>query len=568
MQNPSHIIQRLRDKFVHSPQSLEIGFDCYKCDTTTISRSVLAKLHHANVRIIDVPDHKPGAVDRRILLDLDRFERVHRPPATIVLISSDIDYVGKLNDLRHQVGYYVVVIHNKPVSEDLWTSINAHYLWDMFTKQPDSTFIALPIPVSQGRNPADEDKYSYATSVVNFCSCRDNERFLYLLHQINYFDDEAIKRIKITTTWLMTTNPEGTCGCDYLTYTHTHTLGNPADEDKYSYATSVVNFCSCRDNERFLYLLHQINYFDDEAIKRIKITTTWLMTTVGLPLIWMGEEWCEDKIRGDEDRTRKINKIDWSLLTKTSQRSLFELYRKLIAFRKSSSAIKSDNVNFLCHDSDTYIVAYHRWYRQTYCINNWPKNGRWQELISQSEIQIDNNEFNIDLKSYVFKIFAFKDYYATSVVNFCSCHDNERFLYLLHQINYFDDEAIKRIKIAIAWLMITVGLPLIWMGEEWCEDKILGDKDPTRKINWSLLTKTSQRSLFELYRKLIAIRKSSLAIKSDNVTFLYQQAYSINNWPKNGRWQELISQSEIQIDNNEFSIDLKSYEFKIFAFKD
>ncbi|CAF0930609.1 unnamed protein product [Adineta steineri] len=318
MQNPSHIIQRLRDKFVHSPQSLEIGFDCYKCDTTTISRSVLAKLHHANVRIIDVPDHKPGAVDRRILLDLDRFERVHRPPATIVLISSDIDYVGKLNDLRHQVGYYVVVIHNKPVSEDLWTSINAHYLWDMFTKQPDSTFIALPIPVSQGRNPADEDKYSYATS--------------------------------------------------------------------------VVNFCSCHDNERFLYLLHQINYFDDEAIKRIKIAIAWLMITVGLPLIWMGEEWCEDKILGDKDPTRKIN---WSLLTKTSQRSLFELYRKLIAIRKSSLAIKSDNVTFL--------------YQQAYSINNWPKNGRWQELISQSEIQIDNNEFSIDLKSYEFKIFAFKD---------------------------------------------------------------------------------------------------------------------------------------------------------------
>ncbi|CAF4390748.1 unnamed protein product, partial [Adineta steineri] len=171
----------------------------------------------------------------------------------------------------------------------------------------------------------------------------------------------------------------------------------------------------CHDNERFLYLLHQINYFDDEAIKRIKITTAWLMTTVGLPLIWMGEEWCEDKIRGDEDRTRKINKIDWSLLTKTSQRSLFELYRKLITFRKSSSAIKSDNVTFLCHDSDKHIVAYHRWSnennesivalfnlslkdQQTYSINNWPKNGRWQELISQSEIQIHNNEFNIDFK--------------------------------------------------------------------------------------------------------------------------------------------------------------------------
>jgi hypothetical protein len=58
MQNPSHIVQRLRDKFVHSPQSLEIGFDYYKCDTSRISRSVLAKLHHANVRIVDYPTTK------------------------------------------------------------------------------------------------------------------------------------------------------------------------------------------------------------------------------------------------------------------------------------------------------------------------------------------------------------------------------------------------------------------------------------------------------------------------------------------------------------------------------
>jgi uncharacterized C2H2 Zn-finger protein len=144
-QNPSHIVQRLRNKFVHGPQLLELGFTCYVRDTSGIPRSVLVKLHHASVRIAHVPDYKPGAVDRQILLDLDRFERAHRPPATIVLISSDIDYVGKLNDLRNQVGYRVIVVHNKPVCKDLWTLIDAHYSWDMFTEPTDILFCASPV---------------------------------------------------------------------------------------------------------------------------------------------------------------------------------------------------------------------------------------------------------------------------------------------------------------------------------------------------------------------------------------------------------------------------------------
>ena len=129
---------------------------------------------------------------------------------------------------------------------------------------------------------------------------------------------------------------------------------------------------------------------------------------------------------GDENRTTKVNKIEWTLLSKTSQRSLFELYRQLIVFRKSSSALKSDNINFFHHDSDKHILAHHRWSsdtnelvvvvfnfstndQYTYCVPDWPKNGRWQELISQVEIQIDKNELQLDLKSYEFKIFIAKN---------------------------------------------------------------------------------------------------------------------------------------------------------------
>jgi hypothetical protein len=101
-QNPSHIVQRLRNKFVHGPQLLELGFTCYVRDTSGIPRSVLVKLHHASVRIAHVPDYKPGAVDRQILLDLDRFERAHRPPDTIVLIST-LDGLHQHRDAKNHL---------------------------------------------------------------------------------------------------------------------------------------------------------------------------------------------------------------------------------------------------------------------------------------------------------------------------------------------------------------------------------------------------------------------------------------------------------------------------------
>ncbi|CAF3831464.1 unnamed protein product, partial [Rotaria sordida] len=62
----------------------------------------------------------------------------HRPPATIVLISGDIDFVGKLNDLRHQAGFHVIVIHNKLAKDELKATVNAHYPWELFTQQQKS----------------------------------------------------------------------------------------------------------------------------------------------------------------------------------------------------------------------------------------------------------------------------------------------------------------------------------------------------------------------------------------------------------------------------------------------
>ncbi|CAF4310442.1 unnamed protein product, partial [Rotaria sordida] len=55
--------------------------------------------------------------------------------ATVVLISGDIDFVGKLNDLRHQAEFQVIVIHNKLAKDELKATVNAYFSWKLFTNR-------------------------------------------------------------------------------------------------------------------------------------------------------------------------------------------------------------------------------------------------------------------------------------------------------------------------------------------------------------------------------------------------------------------------------------------------
>jgi hypothetical protein len=131
-QKPFDIVQRIRRTLIITPGLQEVGFTCY-CDVNSISQANQLSLMHANVRISHVPDRNPNGVDRQILLDLDRFERTYRPPATVVLISGDIDFVGKLADLRYRAHFKVIVIHNKAAKQELKAAVNEHYSWDLFT---------------------------------------------------------------------------------------------------------------------------------------------------------------------------------------------------------------------------------------------------------------------------------------------------------------------------------------------------------------------------------------------------------------------------------------------------
>lgn len=136
-QNASDIIRRIRQKLVIERGLQEVEFYCY-CNIDTISEENQQSLRHAMVTIVDVSDQHMNAINQRIMLHLDRFERTYSPPATIVLITDDIDFVDRLRTLP----YPVIIIRNKLMKADLKATINEHFSWTLFTREPTASSIS------------------------------------------------------------------------------------------------------------------------------------------------------------------------------------------------------------------------------------------------------------------------------------------------------------------------------------------------------------------------------------------------------------------------------------------
>lgn len=76
------------------------------------------------------------------------------------------------------------------------------------------------------------------------------------------------------------------------------------------------------------------------------------MTSVGVPLIWMGEEFGEYKPKQPES-----SKIEWSLLSNELNRSLFDYYKGLINLRKTNHALYTENIDFIHENPEVKVLA-------------------------------------------------------------------------------------------------------------------------------------------------------------------------------------------------------------------
>jgi len=192
-----------------------------------------------------------------------------------------------------------------------------------------------------------------------------------------------------------------------------------AKRQGYLGATDVVNYLTNHDQEHLMVELAEREIFEAEAFRRAKLGAVLLMTAIGVPLIWMGEEFGEYK-----QKTPDQSKLEWPLLGNDLNQSLFEYYKGLIALRKHNHALYTENINFFHEDPDNKVLAYIRWNNQgdrvvvvvnfsdqflaQYQLSNFPEAGTWHEWTLNYDVEAGHEGVKLDLGAYEAKVLVWQ----------------------------------------------------------------------------------------------------------------------------------------------------------------
>ncbi|ACB50158.1 putative alpha-glucanotransferase [Crocosphaera subtropica ATCC 51142] len=181
----------------------------------------------------------------------------------------------------------------------------------------------------------------------------------------------------------------------------------------YQGAISAINYISCHDHQSVFSELGDRNIFEEEAFQRAKLGAILLITSIGVPLIWMGNEFGEY----DADAESSIN---WDLLENDSNQTLLKTYKKLIALKTKNNALHTDNIDFIHEDIDNKILVYHRWNNEDsrvvvvlnfsgnsfsdYKIPNFPNSNHWQDYLNDETYEASDNQLILNIGAYEGKI--------------------------------------------------------------------------------------------------------------------------------------------------------------------
>jgi len=181
--------------------------------------------------------------------------------------------------------------------------------------------------------------------------------------------------------------------------------------------TNVVNYLTNHDHNHVMAELGERGILDEAAFKRAKLGAVLLMTAVGVPLIWMGEEFGEYK-----HKTQDPAKIDWTLLSHELNQGLLDYYKGLIHLRKNSHALYTENIDFFHENPEAQVLAYCRWngegsrvvvvanfsdnYLAGYEVPHFPESGTWHEWTGDYDIESGEDNILIDLPEYEAKVFV------------------------------------------------------------------------------------------------------------------------------------------------------------------
>ena len=133
----------------------------------------------------------------------------------------------------------------------------------------------------------------------------------------------------------------------------------------YSDRRQAVKYMISHDEQSILQEMVVFNnYSIEEARERDKFYANILFTSLGVPMLFQGQEfglqtgWNDDNNNGDYEEKLQYRPIDWSLLNTDIGQSHLEHYSKLIKFRKENPAFYNGTFYDLWRYEAERVIAY------------------------------------------------------------------------------------------------------------------------------------------------------------------------------------------------------------------
>ena len=137
------------------------------------------------------------------------------------------------------------------------------------------------------------------------------------------------------------------------------------------------------------------------ARSRSRVASGLLLTAPGIPMIFMGQEFLEDKQWSDNPGAHPGNMIWWDGLDYGKDRAMVNFHRfmeDLIWLRRSQPALRGERLNIFHRHNANRVIAFHRWLDGqgqdvvvVASLNDftfydyelgWPAAGDWRELLN------------------------------------------------------------------------------------------------------------------------------------------------------------------------------------------
>uniref|UniRef100_A0A3Q1JL33 Meiosis regulator and mRNA stability factor 1 n=1 Tax=Anabas testudineus TaxID=64144 RepID=A0A3Q1JL33_ANATE len=135
------VVQRIRSYFFQGHREAE--FICV-CDISKESKAVIQELNNCQVTVAHINATAKNAADDKLRQSLRRFAETHTAPATVVLVSSDVNFASELSDLRHRHGFQIILVHGNHTSSALLQHAHRHVAFQQITADLPPRMLVKP----------------------------------------------------------------------------------------------------------------------------------------------------------------------------------------------------------------------------------------------------------------------------------------------------------------------------------------------------------------------------------------------------------------------------------------